>query len=165
MLRQQFVIFENLKPSNFWNLCFYRFPTGGSAPTLKTACFNFITLTFLTHSVVLFTQLECKRRQFQDVRQNQYVTEENWSLCKKDYIWLLTFLSEFWTFAELSFSNIFFFWKLNKNSEIFFFLKIPIRSHFFSQNSNICLRFLTSHRILRLKSVSGLLVLTVLFAR
>lgn len=86
MLQQQFVIFENLKPSNFWNVCFYRFPTGGSAPTLKTACFNFITLTFLTHSVVLFTQLECKRRQFQDVRQNKYVTEEIWSLCKKDYI-------------------------------------------------------------------------------
>lgn len=144
MLRQQFVIFENLKPSNFWNVCFYRFPTGGSAPTLKTACFNFITLTFLTHSVVLFTQLECKRRQFQDVHWRVRIKmsqKRTGTSVKKIIFDSWAFYQNSVPFAELFFfPQIFFFLKIWKKIlkyffffvlKLFFFLKIPIRSQFF----------------------------------
>ena len=138
ILQQQFVIFETWKPSNFCNFCFYRFPAGRSAPTLKTACFNFITLTFLIYSVVLFTQFECKSRQFQDVHWRARIKmsqRRTGAVKKRLYLTPELFIRILTIFF---FSNIFFFWKLYLKKIWFFFFLIFFCPQiiFFSENSN-----------------------------
>lgn len=75
--------------------------------------FNSLRRTFYTIGV---QKTSVSRRPLKS--QNKDVTEENWNLCKKDYIWLLSFLSEFCSICRIIFfsSNIFFSQNLKKNS-------------------------------------------------